>query len=197
MTTNLNDAIIEARNIISTCTFSRLNEKLQEPPFYNSVSEDITADVIMSRPQKNPTQLNTLQEYAQFPDVLYNMYHLLDSNKREFTYNTFVFFSIDEVLERHEGFIRANQKNICDIACKYYGLGHVIVLSWNKAARCFMLRRDGGSNDHDRINNYQFIINYRAESIDENKKLPTNKVFKILRRCKLEILRDMFVNDKY
>ncbi|MBM94056.1 MAG: hypothetical protein CMF51_04835 [Legionellales bacterium] len=191
-----NDALTAAKNILSISTFSRINTKTTNSPFFSPTTEEIATEAILAQPPKDPTQLNSIKFLANIPELLYNIYHLLDSNKREFSYNTFHFFSIDEILNRHNAFINADQKNVCDIACSYYGMGHIIVLSWNKAAQCFMLRRDGGSNDYDRNINYNFIVNFVADNIVEDKKIKTENLFKLLSRHKLEDMRDLFVNNR-
>ena len=119
---------------------------------------------------------------------------MIDSNKREFSYDTFSFFSIDELVSRYNNFKENNQDDICDIACKYYGMGHIIVLSWNIKRKAFILRRDGGSNDYDRRDNNNFIINYDALSTPESKRINQEMLFKTLGDYKLEQLRELFIN---
>ena len=195
MEDNKSDVLTEAKNILSVSTFSCLNTMTTDSPFFSPSTEEIVADAIMSKPPKDPTALNNLKISSQLPDLLYNIYNLLDSNKREFSYNFFTFFSIDEIIKRQDILINAGQTSVCDLACHYYGMGHIIVISWNKKAQCFMVRRDGGSNDYDRENNYKFIVNYDAENIVDNKKIMTENLFKYLSQYKLEDMRELFVNN--
>ena len=46
--------------------------------------------------------------------------------------------------------LKKQSKKICDLAIDYYGLGHIMVLSWNIATKTFIIRRDGGSNGYER-----------------------------------------------
>ena len=105
-----------------------------------------------------------------------------------------VFSQSKRSFERYNNFKKVGQAHICDIACRYYGMGHIIVLSWNSKAKSFILRRDGGSNDYDRIENNNFITKYNAASTPHVNKIAEAKLFKTLKENSLEDLRELFIN---
>lgn len=186
---------LEASDLLTQCNFTKLGTKTTEHPFFSPIKDEITSiqDVI-NKPTKDNTDIIDLATQLEFPQLIYNMYLLLDSNEREFSYDTFCFFSINEIISRYNSLKKNNQAKICDIACRYYGMGHVIVLSWNVERKAFILRRDGGSNDYDRKDNYNFIINYHALSTPESKRISQERLFKTLGDYKLEELRELFIN---
>lgn len=191
-TTNSPDkAFLKAKEILEMCSFSKLNSKTTETPFFSPVTDkDKTIADIINNPKKDNTDIIDLSQTIKLPDVLYNMYLMLDSNMREFSYNIFHFFSINEMIERN----KSRNNNICDLACSYYGMGHIIILSWNSIQNSFILRRDGGSNDYDRIDNYNFIKNYDAQSTPPSKRISHERLFKTLSETNLDGLRDLFIN---
>jgi hypothetical protein len=186
---------LEATDILSQCNFTKLGTTTTEHPFFSPIKdEDASIEDVINRPTKDNTYIIDLATQIDLPRQLYNIYLMIDSNKREFSYDTFSFFSIDEINKRYNNFKANNQNDICDLACKYYGMGHIIVLSWNIKRKAFILRRDGGSNDYDRRDNNNFIINYDGNSTPETKRIPSDKLFKILQESKLEELRELFIN---
>jgi len=191
---NNNDLMI-AKDILTQCNFTKLDTKTTEHPFFSPTKdEDATIEDVINHPTKDNTTIIDLANDIALPQYLFHMYLLLDSNKREFYYDTFCFFSINEISSRYNKFQKARQHDICDLACKYYGMGHIIVLSWNSTVKSFILRRDGGSNDYDRRDNYNFIINYDASSTPHSKRIKQDRLFKTLQENSLEELRELFIN---
>jgi hypothetical protein len=187
---------LKAKEILATCTFPKLDSKTTESPFFTPVTDnaETMADII-NRPQKDNTDIIDLAASVNLPATLYNMYLMMDSNKREFSYNIFHFFSINEIIERRGNNIKDKQTDITDLACSYYGMGHIIVLSWNSKRNVFILRRDGGSNDYDRRDNRIFIVNYDAQSTPSEKRISSEIIFQTLAETNLEGLRDLFINN--
>ena len=190
-----NTYLIAAKDILSQCNFTKLGTKTTEYPFFSPIKEEFTTiENVIKQSSKDNTDIIDLAKEIDLPQNLYNIYLLLDSNKREFSYDTFSFFSIKEVVERYNNFKKVGQADICDIACRYYGMGHIIVLSWNSKAKTFILRRDGGANDYDRRDNYNFIIKYNAASTPHANKIAESELFKTLKENSLEDLRELFIN---
>lgn len=190
-----NKYFMEAKDILSQCNFTKLHTKTTEHPFFTPIKDDYTTvENVINQPSKDNTDIIDFAEQIDLSQHLYNMYLLLDSNKREFSYDTFSFFSIEEIVERYNNFKKVGQAHICDIACRYYGMGHIIVLSWNSKVKSFILRRDGGSNDYDRIENNNFITKYNAESTPHSKRISEDTLFKTLKENSLEELRELFIN---
>lgn len=188
--------LLKAKEILAVCTFAKLDSKTTENPFFSPVTDtEATIPDIINNSKKDNTYIIDLATSINLPKILYNMYLILDSNKREFTYNIFSFFSINEIVERYNINIKDNQHDICDLACSHYGMGHIIVLSWNSKKSTFILRRDGGSNDYDRIDNRNFIVNYDAQSTPLKKRISAEKLFQTLAETNLDGLRDLFINN--
>lgn len=186
---------LKAKEVLATCRFSKIGTKTTESIFYSPIPDNTTTITdIINQAKKDNTDIIDLATSIHLPGILYNMYLILDSNQREFTYNIFHFFSINEIIERNKVHVKNNQTNICDLACSYYGMGHIIVLSWNSKQNAFIFRRDGGSNDYDRLENYNFIINYDAQSTPPEKRVSPDKLFKTLSETNLDGLRDLFIN---
>tara|TARA_Y100000591_G_C21756227_1_gene657522 strand:+ start:113 stop:712 length:600 start_codon:yes stop_codon:yes gene_type:complete len=190
----------KAKDVLSQSSFSVINTKTTDTPFFMpSYDSDITLDDLLDRYEKTNdreknTALQNLVETTNLPPLLYHIYDILDSTKREFSFNTFHFFSLNEIVQRHTAMQQLRQKNICDLACKYYGMGHILVLSWSQEIDCFLLRRDGGSNDYDRQDNLKFITEYNVSDTQDNKRIPVDNLFPLLTHKKLEDLRDWCIN---
>lgn len=185
----------EARKILSKCNFSKIHTKTIESPFFIPVYDSITVeDIINNNKTKDNSQLINIFNSVNLPKIIYHMYLLLDSNTREFTYNNFTFFSIEVINKRLKVHQNNNITEICDIGCKHYGMGHVIVLSWNKKINSFIFRRDGGENEHVRIDNWNFIKSYDPGSTPNYIRVPQDKLFSVLLTSNLEDLRELFIN---
>ena len=189
-----NKDLIAAKDILSQCNFTKLGTKTTEHPFFSPIKEEFDYRKCYQAIQQRQHRHYRFGQRNRPPQNLYNIYLLLDSNKREFSYDTFSFFSIKEVVERYNNFKKVGQAHICDIACRYYGMGHIIVLSWNSKAKTFILRRDGGANDYDRRDNYNFITKYNAASTPHANKIAESELFKTLKENSLEDLRELFIN---
>jgi|TARA_B110000971_G_C19779302_1_gene394538 hypothetical protein len=187
-------ALQKATEILDSCNFSTLTTSCTETPFFTPTYDSVTIKDVINKPSKDNTKILDISHDVELPDILLNMFLLLDSNKREFSYNIFSFMPIDEIDRRYRMFQKKEQSSICDLATSYYGMGHIIVLSWNKKTKTFMLRRDGGSNDYDRIDNMNFITNYNAAAVPQESQITEERLFKTLEANSVEELRDLFIN---
>lgn len=187
----------KATEILKECNFIKLNEKATNHPFFMPNSEKKTLHDLINHPRKDNTTIISVADKIEMPELLYRIYLLLDENEREFSYDTFTFLSINEIEQRYNAVIETKQKNICDLAVSYYGLGHIMVLSWNIATKTFIIRRDGGSNDYDRQQNSEYIVNYDATQTPVEKQISMEDLFKTLRNKNFNELRDILINNEY
>jgi hypothetical protein len=91
------------------------------------------------------------------------LYSFIGDNK-EYQINDFTFFTLREAQKRMN-----NYKYFYDIALKYAGMGHVLVLSFHPNTNKFFVRHDGGANGYEREDHYNFYLNYNPE-IDTSRK---------------------------
>lgn len=91
------------------------------------------------------------------------LYSFIGDNK-EYQVNDFTFFTLKEIEKRINTY-----NNFFDIALKYAGMGHVLVLSYHPNSGKFFVRHDGGANGYEREEHYNFYQNYNPE-IDTSRK---------------------------
>lgn len=185
----------QATEILTECNFIKLTEKATEHPFFMPNSEHKTVTDLLNQPRKDNTTIIDIADKISLPELLYRIYLLLDENEREFSYNTFTFMSINEIVQRFTAFQETNQHHICDFAVSYYGLGHIMVLSWNLATKTFILRRDGGSNDYDRRDNTEFIVKYDATQTPPEKQIKMCDLFQTLKNNNFDDFRNLLINN--
>jgi hypothetical protein len=75
--------------------------------------------------------------------------------------------SLDEALERYKELVSQGQTNVFDIGYKYGGMGYIDVLSCDLTSHLLFYRVDGGSNDYDRLYNFNKLINEGSQPYDK------------------------------
>ena len=75
-------------------------------------------------------------------------------------------YSLDRIKQACELYEKDEQYKFCDIGLKYYGLGHVKVITLCRETRKFFVRIDGGSNGYDRDSNYNNFI--KLDKVEKN-----------------------------
>ncbi|VBB17703.1 hypothetical protein YASMINEVIRUS_166 [Yasminevirus sp. GU-2018] len=78
--------------------------------------------------------------------ALRKLYRDIKDNDYGFSVNPWMFLSVNEVSERQDVYAG----KMIDIAIKYCGMGHVLVIAYVPATDKFVVRRDGGSNGYER-----------------------------------------------
>ena len=77
-------------------------------------------------------------------------YYLLGDENLQVSFNDFTFLNLKDIENRSDEY-----DHMLDIAVKYVGMGHVVMLTLDKNTGLFFFRRDGGSNGYDREAYYQ------------------------------------------
>lgn len=77
-----------------------------------------------------------------------------EAYNREMYTENWTFFSITKILELVKHYIENDINNIVDLGFIYHGMGHIKVVYYNKITKKIHFRMDGGSNDYDRIANF-------------------------------------------
>lgn len=114
----------------------------------------------------NLSEMNKLK----FPFLLKNIYKILGSSEREFSYQNFSFSSLNNIIERAKAYEKDGQSHFCDIGLCYHGMGWVIILTLNRTNGTLFLRLDGGSNGWDRDLNYRQFLKLNGSSPKINDK---------------------------
>ena len=140
----------------SECNYTSANK----PFFAQNKSDDNTL--------KHTYSVNLIELYTNHLTELdlddntkkfYIKYQIFD---RELYIGKWTFFSIDQIIIRNQN-IKNDIFNSIDIAFRYLGMGHIKVLTYNKKNKNFIYRQDGGSNDFDRLDNYDRLKNYNID----------------------------------
>ena len=194
--------LTSAKNILQQCSFSKLGTKSVEAPFFipDLEKKEIADDLVNKAngdSMKDNTVILAVGDRVNLPAELLRIYMLLDSNDREFTYHTFTFFPITELKRRLEIFEKSNQLQVCDVAISHHGLGHVVVLSWDRKNNRFFLRMDGGSNGYDRDANWRFISAYDTDETPDSKRIAAEDLFTTISVENVESLSDYIVSRQY
>ena len=96
------------------------------------------------------------------PLVKYAYLHLADPT-REFTAQGWTWMGVDAVEQRVDLYEEREQLRIADLAFRSIGMGHVEVLTLDRATGEVMVRHDGGSNGWDRAANWQSALALQPE----------------------------------
>ena len=124
-------------------------------------------------------RVRELAEAWRWPHFLRAVYTVLGHSDREFTVHGWTFFSLDDIAQRRETYA-ANQR-LCDVAARYEGMGHYVVLSVDTGTGKMLQRYDGGSNGYERDATFRFITSVDLGDLDEayfeawNPRLPVHR----------------------
>lgn len=183
-----------AKSLFLNCKLSTINSNTTNNPFFMSHTDlSITPEKLLASSSANQTFDITPKINSSLDPTLQTLYTFLDSPKREFTYGPFTFLSLHEIKKRYNHFVKNNQHDICDLAVSYYGMGNVIVLSWDTNNQCYFMRIDGGPNDYERQDNFKFITTLDTTTLDEKYKIAPSKVFETINVKSVEELCSYFL----
>ena len=80
-----------------------------------------------------------------------------EAYNKEIYINEYTFYSIKKILELSQFYKNNNITNIIDIGFTYQGMGWIKVIYYNTKFNKLFFRMDGGSNDFDRLDNYNLL----------------------------------------
>jgi len=132
------------------------HDSTNQPFMSNSVTKDFIID----------SSLNLLLDKIPISDEIKNFYRRFGSSNQEIIRERWTFFpplKITGVMKRH---MADNIKTI-DLAFEYIGMGWVNVAFYYPPENKILFRRDGGSNDWDRKDNYDDSKNFDLEKFKE------------------------------
>ena len=125
------------------------HDSTNHPFMGNSIGEEFLVD----------SSLNSLLDKIPISDEIKNFYRRFRSSNQELIRERWTFFSpvkIMSVMKRH----MSDNIETIDLAFEYIGMGWVNVAFYYPPENKILFRRDGGSNDWDRKDNYNNLKNF-------------------------------------
>lgn len=115
-------------------------------PMYEPNTEQ---NLTYNRCANNNKFINVLGSICQESSIR-DIYHGITDPDHGFVINGWCFLSANEIESREKNY----EYKMVDIAVKYQGMGHVLVISYIPETDRFFFRQDGGSSYHDRERYY-------------------------------------------
>jgi len=140
--------VLSVQEMLSNAKVSTGHDSSQEPFFNRPEEQDVYAMDHVGMP-KVPDALNRHIKI---------MYELIGNPDSEVYIGEWTIMSLNKVLENYKQYCEDGQNNVFDIAFKYAGMGHIVVLSCDLSTHLLFKRPDGGSNGYDREANYKAVI---------------------------------------
>ena len=120
---------------------------------------DIQYNDIINNQKNIQTMLNSLN----LCDHLKQLYVLINDTKVEYITNDWTIMALNDVVEDFKLMKEFTENKIVDFAKSYIGMGVVYIVAYDPNVKSFFIRRDGGSNAHDREANFNFFCNYTPQ----------------------------------
>lgn len=89
-------------------------------------------------------------------------YTLVGNPDVEVYIGDYTFMSLNKCLENYNKYCEDKQTSVFDIAFRYFGMGHVVVISCDLNNHLLFERMDGGSSGYDREYNYEELLKYKT-----------------------------------
>ena len=150
-------------------TFSRLNHDSTTQPFFlpNIDNENQNISII----DDNNLLLNIKFKELNLIKSITDFYLDNEAYNREMYTENWTFFSITKILELNKYYTSHSINNIIDLGFIYHGMGHIKVVYYNKLTEKIHFRMDGGSNNYDRMDNFNEL-----KKISNNEILQTDGI---------------------
>lgn len=120
--------------------------------------EDTTLLETTTLPNSNA---NDIFNKYQMEPIMYRLYSKISSDQ-EVSWNDWVFFSLDKVINIVES---NKQDHFIEIASSYIGMGWIRLLSWDKNLHRYFIHTDGGENSFTQNDHF----NYFHEKVNTSK----------------------------
>ena len=144
--------VLAVQEMLSNSTISTGHDSTQEP-FFN-------------RPEEQKVYAMDHVGMPEVPDALNRhikiMYELIGNPDSEVYIGQWTIMSLNKVLENYKQYCSDGQDKVFDIAFKYAGMGHVVVLSCDLSNHLLFKRHDGGANGFERQANYDATIAHKT-----------------------------------
>lgn len=144
--------------LIDNCSSINNIGTSQMSPFYNNRSEaQITTlqEEINASSKLNNKSVEFINKH-HFPLELKFIYLIINNEKSEIQLNKgFNFLKLEEIIENKDKY-----EHFIDIGIKYWGMGHILVLSLTKNTGELFFRTDGGSSGWDTGLNFSYYVSF-------------------------------------
>ena len=90
------------------------------------------------------------------------LFEVIGSPDKEVYLGNWTILSFNKCMENYKQYCNDGQESVFDIAIMYMGMGHIKVLCCDLDTHHLFYRRDGGSNDWDRLANYKDLLKYNG-----------------------------------
>lgn len=132
-------------------------------PFFRQYEDD-NIDEIESNsiiPDNNITNIEIIDKYLNICDNkdIQDFYINNNGVDREIYINNWTFFSLEKIMSLDEAYKKHNINNIIDLGYTYHGMGWIVVVFYYIENKKLYFRMDGGSNNYDRIENFNRLKN--------------------------------------
>jgi hypothetical protein len=132
-------------------------------PFFRPY-EDLDVNNIESEsiiPERDLTNIDTINIFTKICEdkTVQDFYINNNGIDREIYIKEWILFSIEKILSLDEMYKLSNINNIIDLGYVYHGMGWVVVAFYYLPEKKIYFRMDGGSNGHDRMDNFNKLKN--------------------------------------
>ena len=145
---------------------SRNHDSTIQPFFLPNVDNDSNENQNISIIEDNNLLLNIKFKELNLEKTITDFYLNNEAFNKEMYIENWTFFSITKILELVKHYIENNINNIVDLGFMYHGMGHVKVVYYNKITKKIYFRMDGGSNDYDRMANFNELKELSNETLE-------------------------------
>lgn len=111
-------------------------------------------------PEFPPSEkVNDLQKEYNFPLEISLLFCHPQKSNQMIKYKYFTFYGLNQILAniKHSKLLYEHSRFL-DLGQRYHGLGHWVVLSWDKKQKKFFFRLDGGSDGWQRTSREEFYF---------------------------------------
>jgi hypothetical protein len=145
----------------------RNHDSTGQPFFLPNIDNDTNISII----EDNNLLLNIEFKELNLLKAITDFYLDNEAYNKEMYIENWTFFSITKILELVKHYVSHDINNIVDLGFIYHGMGHIKVVYYNKITKKIHFRMDGGSNDYDRIANFNEL-----KKISNNETLQADEI---------------------
>jgi hypothetical protein len=155
-------------DLFSIMNFNEIiHEPLNDRVNFHVTKSDISPLLKLQSLQLS-NRIDLIKEKFSLPDEWSTLYSTLDLDERDISMSlkkgNLIFYSVKDIetqISRYNKFV--------DLAVLHEGFGYVWVLTWDPKTKQSFIRSDGGSNNLDRLCNYNYYIAGNKFDISDDK----------------------------
>ena len=147
---------------------SRNHDSTRQPFFLPNIDNNSNENQKINIIQDNNLLLNIEFKELNLEKAITDFYLNNKAFNIEMYIENWTFFSIKKILELYKYYIENDINNIVDLGFIYIGMGHIKIVYYNKITEKIYFRIDGGSNDYDRMANFNELKKISNENLECN-----------------------------